>query len=71
VLFTKGEAVKHVYLLMKHPPYPYSARAYLKAGECQGVYLDRAEPARIAQEKNSRNPYCFWAVQRKQIKDAA
>lgn len=57
-----------VYLLMKHPPYPYNAQEHLKAGEVQGVYFDRAEPDRIAAEKNSRRPNYLWSVHRKEAK---
>ena len=64
----EGDDMKHVFLLMKHPPYPYNASDHLKAGECQGVYTERAEPDRIAAEKNARNPSYLWAVHKKQVK---
>lgn len=58
-----------VFLLMKHPPYPYNRSHHLKAGEVVGVYADRTEPARIADEKNARRPNYLWAVHAKNIKD--
>ena len=57
-----------VYLLMKHPPYPYNAQEHLKAGEVCGVYLERKEPDRIASEKNARRPVYLWRVHSKQVK---
>ena len=58
-----------VYLLMKHPPYIYDSSLHLKAGEVQRVYADRAEPDKIAAEKNSRSPSYLWTVQAKQLKE--
>lgn len=58
----------HVYLLIKHPPYPYNANFHIKAGEVVGVYMNRAEPDRIAKEKNARRPVYLWKVHRKQAK---
>lgn len=63
--------MSRVYLLMKHPPYPYNANAHLKAGEVMGVYADRAEPARIAAEKNARHASYLWAVHAKNVKGSA
>jgi len=60
--------MSYVYLLLKHPPYPYNAKHHLKAGEVVGVYLSREEPARIAAEKNARRPHYLWAVHRKSVK---
>ncbi len=57
-----------VYLLMKHPTHPYNAQHHLKAGECLGVYADKAEPQKIADEKNSRRPSYLYSVQRKIVK---
>lgn len=59
-----------VYLLMKHPPYPYNAGFFLDAGECLGVYADKAEPQKIADEKNSRRPRYLYRVHRKTVKAA-
>lgn len=58
-----------VYLLMKHPPYPYNAARHLKAGEIVGIYRERAEPDRIAAEKNARRPSYLWSVHTKRIKE--
>ena len=57
-----------VYLLMRHSPCPYNAQHHLKAGECLGVYADKAEPQKIADEKNSRRPSYLYSVQRKIVK---
>lgn len=58
-----------VYLLMKHPPYPYNASIHLEAGEVMGVYRDRAEPDRIAAEKNNGRTSFLWSVRAKRIKE--
>ena len=63
--------MRTVYLLCRHPPHPYNASAHLKAGEVVRVYEDRAEPDRIAAEKNARRPSHLWAVHRKQVKPRA
>lgn len=57
-----------VYLLCKHPPYLYNHRVHLAAAEVMGVYVDRAEPAKIAKEKNAKPSRYFRTVKRKQVK---
>lgn len=61
--------MSRVYVLMKHPPHPYSYGNHIEAGVVVGVYATRAEPVRIAAEKNERRPAYFWTVQAKQVKD--
>lgn len=60
--------MRTVYILAKHPPYPYNAEHHLRAGELVGVYEDRGEPDRIAAEKNARRPKYLWLVHRKRVK---
>lgn len=58
-----------VYLLMKHPPYPYNQTSHLKAAEVVGVYAEPEEPKRIAAEKNARCPSYLWTVKAKTVKE--
>lgn len=60
-----------VYILLKHPPYPYNASKYLSAGELHGVFEDKKEAERVADEKNSRKPHGLYAVHTKRLKAAA
>ncbi len=61
--------MSRVFVLMKHPPYPFNRHnGHLMAGEIQGIYTDRAEPDRIAEEKNARRPIYLWKVHAKQVK---
>jgi hypothetical protein len=60
--------MRTVYLLLKHPRYPYNAQDHLRAGEVMGVYENRVEPDRIAAEKNARRPSYLWVVYRKRVK---
>jgi hypothetical protein len=57
-----------IYLLMKHPPYPYNAQHHLKAGEIVRSSYDRTELQAIADEKNSRRPIYRWAVRAVRVK---
>jgi hypothetical protein len=57
----------HIYLLRKHPRYPYNnwgERTHLEAFTVEGVYSEHATPARIAKEKNKRSNF-LWTVSRK------
>lgn len=59
-----------VYLLLKHPTYPYNRAEFIRAGEVMGVYGERTEPARIASEKNAnKQRLYFWTVQAKRVKE--
>ena len=54
--------MKYIYLLRKHPPYPYynfGGRNHLEAFTIVGVYYSRAEAFNIAKEKNKRSNYLF------------
>lgn len=64
----KARVTGRVFVLMKHPPYPYNRDIHLEAGEIHGVFLDRKEPDRIAAEKNARRPMYFWKVHAKRVK---
>ena len=57
-----------IYLLMKHPPYPYNAQVHMKAGEVVAISKNRSELLRAADEKNSRNPRYLYLVHRKIVK---
>jgi hypothetical protein len=63
------ELKMHIYLLRKHPRYPYNScgeRAHLEAFTVECVYAERATPARIAKEKNKRSNF-LWTVSRKTV----
>lgn len=64
----EARVARRVFVLMKHPPYPYNREIHLEAGEIHGVYLDRNEPDRIASEKNARQSMYFWKVHAKRVK---
>lgn len=57
-----------VYILLKHPPHPYNASLYLRAGEVHGVFEDKREAQRMADEKNASRPHGHYAVHTKRIK---
>lgn len=68
--------MKTVYLLLKHPPYPYNAIGssdqylYIRAGEVHGVFEDKREADKLAAEKNARKPHGLYAVHAKRVKAA-
>jgi hypothetical protein len=55
---------------MKHPPEPFNANYYLRAGEVFGVYTDKKVAQKLAEEKNARKPHGLYAVHAKRVKDA-
>lgn len=59
-----------VYLLRKHPRYPYNnwgQRAHIEAFTVEGVFCERATPTKIAKEKNKKSGF-LWTVSRKEVK---
>ena len=57
-----------VFVLMRHPPYLYNQKIFIKEGKIEGLYADRAEPDRIAAEKNATSTRYRWTVEAKMLK---
>ena len=56
-----------VYLLLKHPQHPYALNAFLDAAVVEGVFVDKAQADKLAEEKNKRAMYVKWSVKSKRV----